>query len=90
MTAEYQDGTPPLVTISGALGADGWWGREGILGRYSTAYSNLTLYHTMLQTKGVMYTGSKSDCPTGLEGWRFLDSDLQWRDEGSISVTCHA
>jgi len=42
------------------------------------------------QTKGVMYTESSSDCPTGLQEWRYLDSDLGWRDDGKISVTCAA
>ena len=40
------------------------------------------------QTKGVMYTESPGDCPDGLQGWRYLDTDLTWRDDGKLTVAC--
>ena len=40
------------------------------------------------QTKGVMYTQNKSFCPTNIGIWRYLNQDLQWKDNGDISVTC--
>ena len=40
------------------------------------------------QTKGVMYTQNKSFCPTNIGIWRYLNQDLQWNDNGDISVTC--
>ena len=40
------------------------------------------------QTKGVMYTQNKSFCPTNIGIWRYLNQDLQWKDNGDISLTC--
>ena len=40
------------------------------------------------QMKGVMYTQNKSFCPTNIGIWRYLNQDLQWKDNGDISVTC--
>ena len=40
------------------------------------------------QTKGVMYSQTPADCPHGLQGWRYLDTDLAWRDDGKLSLTC--
>ena len=42
------------------------------------------------QTKGVMYTEVTADCPTDLPNWRYLASDLGWRDNGRITLTCRA
>jgi len=42
------------------------------------------------QTKGVMYSETPSDCPTGLSDWKYLDEDLGWRDNGRITLTCSA
>ena len=41
-----------------------------------------------LSMSGIMYSETASDCPTGLSDWRYLDSELGWRDNGRISVTC--
>ena len=40
------------------------------------------------QTKGGMYSQTPADCPHGLQGWRYLDTDLAWRDDGKLSLTC--
>jgi len=41
------------------------------------------------QNKGVMYTSEDGRCPHGLLGWRYLDSDMNWRDKrGKISLEC--
>ena len=49
----------------------------------------LMMKHMMrLSMSGIMYSETASDCPTGLSDWRYLDSELGWRDNGRISVTC--
>ena len=40
------------------------------------------------QTKGVMFTRDEADCPTGLRGWRYLNEDLAWQDNGNIYIKC--
>jgi hypothetical protein len=42
-------------------------------------------------TKGVVYTRSDMRCPSGQGGqWRYLDRDLEWREDGNIVVTCNS
>jgi len=40
------------------------------------------------QTKGVMFTRNEGQCPTDLDGWRYLDQDLTWQDNGNIYIKC--
>ena len=40
------------------------------------------------QTKGVIYTQERPICPTNINSWWYLNQDLQWKDNGAISVTC--
>ena len=40
--------------------------------------------------KGIMYSETPSDCPTGLSDWQYLDTDLGWRDNGRITLECSA
>ena len=40
------------------------------------------------QTKGVIYTREESICPTGARGWRYLNEDLEWQDNGNIVISC--
>ena len=41
------------------------------------------------QTKGVVYTRSEDSCPTDPSAkWRFLNKDLEWKDNGNIYVEC--
>ena len=37
---------------------------------------------------GIMYSETPSDCPTGLRDWKYLDSELGWRDNGRITIEC--
>jgi len=40
------------------------------------------------QTKGVIFTRNEGQCPTDLDGWRYLDQDLSWQDNGNIYIKC--
>ena len=42
------------------------------------------------QTKGVIYTRSHGACPSdyGSSRWRYLNSDMEWRDNGNIYIEC--
>ena len=40
------------------------------------------------QTKGVIYTRQEDTYPTGLSNWRYLNEDIEWKDNGNILVEC--
>ncbi|XP_059095148.1 uncharacterized protein LOC131889935 [Tigriopus californicus] len=41
------------------------------------------------QTKGVAYTRTQSQCPTSSDsGWRYLNKDLDWKENGNIVLEC--
>jgi len=44
------------------------------------------------ETRGVMFgTGTGAGtCPMGVTSWKYLDSDLTWKDNGKISLECMA
>ena len=56
----------------------------------SYSYRCVSRYIGQTKGKGVMYTEATADCPTDLPNWRYLDSDLGWRDNGRITLTCRA
>jgi hypothetical protein len=40
------------------------------------------------QTKGVIYSRQEETCPSGLSNWRYLNEDIEWKDNGNIYVEC--
>jgi len=40
------------------------------------------------ETRGVMFGTGAGTCPVGVQTWKYLDSDLSWRDNGKISLDC--
>ena len=40
------------------------------------------------QTKGVIYTRHEDACPSGLSNWRYLNEEIEWKENGNIIVEC--
>ena len=70
---------------------DGLWEMEGTQVRLKVSLEFVCfLCHLKWSHSGVMYSETPSDCPTGLNDWKYLDEDLGWRDNGKITLTCSA
>jgi hypothetical protein len=36
----------------------------------------------------VIYTRQEDACPSGLPNWRYLNEEIEWKENGNIVVEC--
>jgi len=51
-------------------------------------WNNIVIKKQKLFALKTFFYRQEETCPSGLSGWRYLNEDLEWKDNGNIYMDC--